>query len=157
MSGLKGNNFHHMTKTGLALAPQSVTSGNAVGETIVTPWNYGRQITFLIAGGAFAASADLTVLRVQVRDKDSGAWTNAVDKDGSTLNIPGTFDNDGDLEGKMIRATVDFSTIDGNTYDAIRIFATEAGGAAALIGAVYVISDLYSKPSGDSELILSLQ
>lgn len=55
--GLKGNNFHHANVVGLALAPQSLNNGAGTGVTISEPWSIGRQISFILAGGAFAASS----------------------------------------------------------------------------------------------------
>lgn len=150
---LKGNNFWHATKTGVALAPQTVAAaGTGTGATIAEPWVYGRQITFLLMAGAIGSSATATCKVQGLRRDDGTTWEALKEDDGSTdLAFTAASMNDaGAFENGMLRGTIDFSRISATTYKAIRlIFA--ATTQSYLVSAAYVISDLYQHPSGDTD------
>lgn len=155
--GLKGNNFFHNNKTGTALQPQSVSNTTVAGETIVEPWRIGRQITFILLGGAFASSANGACTVQGLRRDDGTTWEALKESDGTTdLEFTATaLDDGGALEGDRLLGTIDMGDIDGETYEAIRLSFEEDATAAMLVGAAYVISDLYARPSGDTDDLFS--
>lgn len=153
---LKGNNFFHATVTGNAVDPQSISNATVAGNTISEPWKTGRQISFLLLGGDFAATGSLTV-DVQGQRIDTGAWENLKEDDGTTdLEFTQTsMDDGGTLENGSLLGTIDVSRLDGTTYKAIRLNVTEENTAACLFGAAYVISDLYAHVSGETDDLFS--
>lgn len=153
---LKGNNFFHANSVGNAVDPQSINGATVAGNTILMPWRDGRQISFILLGGAFASSGSLTV-DVQGQKISDGTWENLKENDGTTdLEFTETKMNDGGtLENGKLLGTIDFSRINGTVYKAIRLSVTEDGSAACLFGAAYVVSGLYNKPSGDTDDLFS--
>lgn len=161
---MKGHNFHHKVLIGAALKPQSVisssNSGVAAGETIKEPWNYGNQLSFILMGGTFAASADGSC-KIQGQKRSDDSWVTLKEKDGATdLQFTVTLlDNggglDGDSAGKVALGTIPMSKLDAVTYKAIRIYFVETGGGAMLVAAPYIISELLSEPSGTVDDLFS--
>ena len=149
---LKGNNFHHCHSVGVALVPQSVTNTSVNGAEIAEPFRTGRQLTFIIQGGAFAATVD-GAMAVQGKRRDTGSWEAITEQDGTTaLVVTATLlDDGGDLENGIVTATLPDYAFDAVTYASVRLRFTEGGNAAALIAASYVISDLYEIPSGATD------
>lgn len=148
---LKGNNFQHSIIHGLALETQGVgTGGTITGNTISEPWSLGRQLSFLLVGGDHGAAATATC-EVEVRQRGTSTWVNQLEFDGVT-NLDFTASKLADtaeLEDNTILGTIDLATIDGVTYDAVRLLYTRGAQAVDVeIGAAYIISDLYTKPGG---------
>ena len=153
---LKGNNFWHATKTGVALVPQTVAAaGTGTGATITEPWIYGRQITFLLMAGAIGTSATATC-KVQGQRRDTSAWEALKEDNGSTdLAFTATSLADaGAFENGLLRGTIDFSRISGDTYKAIRLIFVAAVESYA-VAAAYAIYDLHKHPSGDTDDIFA--
>lgn len=150
---MKGNNFHHANEPGLALAPQSVTNTTVNGAEIKEPWTRGRQISFILLGGAFAATVDGALVIQGLRRDDGSTWEALKEYDGSTdLAFTETLlDDGGGAENAAVLGTVPLSDVDAETYKSMRVSFTESGNAAALIGVAYVISDLYRRPSGATD------
>lgn len=149
---MKGHNFHHKTVTGLALVPTTINSGGTAtitGATIVEPQQVGRQISFILIGGAFASSSSVTVV-VQGQKRSDSLWETVKDKGGSVdLQFTATLMDDAQqLEAGRILGTVPLNYWKADTYKAIRLLATADAAADALVGAVYIISDLYKEVSG---------
>jgi len=154
---MKGNNFFHDAFCGVALVPQSVTNTSAVGVTIKEPWTRGRQIAFLLMGGAQAATVD-GKMEIQGLQRDDGTtWATLKEYDGSTdLEFTVTLlDDAGDFENGLVLGTIPLSHVDSETYSAIRVKYTEGGNAASLICVGYVIYDLFEKPSGMTDDLFS--
>lgn len=153
MSNHPGMNFFHMVKVGVAIAPQSISGATVNGSAIVEPWKFGRQISFLLAGGAFASSS-VGACTVQGRARSDGStWSPLKQSDGTTnLIFTATALADaGALEGGLLLGTLDLGDVNSETYEAIRLSYVESGSAAQLISASYVISGLYTQPSGTSD------
>jgi len=145
---LVGRNFFETIVHGAALGPLSLNNSVGTGATIATPWKIGRQISFLLVGGDFAAGGALTV-EVEVQQISDDAWVNQPEGDGTTdleFTLAEIADT-GTLEDGTLLGTIDLSDIDGNTYKAIRLLVTETATQAVVVGAAYIISDLYKHPS----------
>lgn len=146
---------------GLAVAPQSIASAATInGATIAAPWLKGRNISFIIAGGAMGATTSLQV-KVQQQKISDSTWVNMTRKDGTTVLEfpPADLDDAQALEAGALIGTLDCSDIDGTTYKAIRLVVIENGGGAntVLFSAVYVITDVYTHPSGQVDKLHLLQ
>ena len=149
---MKGNSLVHATKSGLALAPQSVNNGTVNGPTISEPWKHGRQIVFTFLGGVWAATVDGIAKIQRLLRSDMSTWDDLPNAAGADLEFTQTLlDDTGDGESAIIRGTLDLTAIDATTYAAIRLVYIEGGSAAALVGALYEIFDLYTHPSGDTD------
>src|SRR5688572_29245240 len=71
---MKGNNLHHRIITGAAIVPVSIASGAATAVAIPdTTLRKGRQLHFILLGGAFAAGATATCV-VQGQKRSDAAW-----------------------------------------------------------------------------------
>lgn len=145
-------NIFHVTKSGLALAPQSVASATVNGATIQAPWSYGNQIRFLLLGGAFAAGSSGRV-KVQGQRIDDDSWEALKEYDGTTdLEFTVTaLDDAGALENGYLSGTLDLARVDVETYQAIRLTATAENANAQLFAAAYEIFELYETPSGGTD------
>jgi len=155
---MKGNNFHHANKSGLALAPQSVNNATVTGPAIEEPWRSGNQLSFILLGGAFASGVDGAMTVQGLRRDDGTTWEALKESDGTTdLAFTATLlDDAGGLEGGSVVGTLPFDSGGyEETYKSVRLSYTESGSAAALIGAAYVISDLRGKVSGQSDDLFS--
>ena len=146
---LKGNNFHHHTTGGLALKPQTINGATVDGEDILVPQFYGRQVSFRLLAGAFAAVAQLVV---KIEEEDSaGTLTFVQDKNGADLQFTATKTVDGgELENGSLLGTVDCSFLALDTK-IIRLKVQETASQNALVAASYEISDLYKVPSGQDD------
>jgi hypothetical protein len=156
---MPGRNPFHANKHGVALVPQSVNNATADGATILEPWKFGRWITFIFIGGAWAATVDGQLEVHGLARSDGTTWGPIVGADGSTTLAfdPTLLDDAGEGENGSFIGSLDLSAIDGNTYKAIRLEYAEGGSAAALVGAAYYISDLYTHPGGDDEYLYQQQ
>ena len=160
--GLANKNLlYESSFVGLAVAPQSIASAATVnGATIAAPWLKGRNISFIILGGAMGATTSLQV-KVQQQKISDSSWVNMTRKDAATvLEFPAAdLDDAQALEGGALLGTLDCSDIDGTTYKAIRLVVIENGGGAntVLFGAAYVITDPYSHPTGQVDKLHLLQ
>lgn len=156
---MPGRNPFHANKHGVALVPQSVNNATADGATILEPWKHGRWITFIFIGGAWAATVDGQLEVHGLLRSDGTTWEPIVGADGSTtLAFLVTALDDGGLgENGALIGSLDLTHIDGSTYKAIRLEYAEGGSAAALVGAAYYISGLYTEPGGDTEYLYAQQ
>lgn len=154
----KGNNFFSSVVVGLALAPQSVGQASASGATISEPWRIGRQISFILLGGVFGTAVAATCKLEGLLRSDGATWQTLKQDDGIT-DLGFTASKLADtaaLELGALLGTVDVSRLDSTTYKAIRLKYTQSTSAVtALIGAAYVISDLYSRPSTQTDDLFS--
>lgn len=157
---LHGRNFFHNNDVGTALVPQSIASAATVtGPAITEPWNRGRQLSFILLGGAFGATTSLAITVQGLRRDDGTTWEALKQSDGTT-NLTFTEANldDGDaIENGYVLGTVDLADVDSATYEAMRLSVTENGGGAntVLLAAAYSISDLYKRPSGETDDLFS--
>lgn len=145
---LKGNNFWMSVKAGVAIKPQSIGAATVNGETILAPWKTGRQITFILQGGAFS-STSVGHCVLQVRNADA-TWEAS---DPALAFTTSKLADSGALEGSYLLATFDFSDVVGleRLHDAIRLSYTQDTSAQTqLISASYVISDLFKHPSTEA-------
>ena len=148
---MKGDNFFHKVKVGLAVETQSVgQSATATGVTIDTPWIHGRQLSFLLVGGDHGAAATATC-KVQARQISDAQWVTLKEADGTT-DLGFTAANLADtaaLEDGTLLGTIDMGFLNGDVYDAVRLlYVRGAEAVSALVGAAYIISDLYGHASG---------
>lgn len=146
---LRGNNFHMRVLHGLALETKATgTGGTTTGATIVEPWHKGREISFLLVGGDHGAAATATCV-VQGRRRDNASWEALKNKAGTDLQFTASKLADGGaLEDGTLLGTVPLENVDNETYDAMRLLYTRGAQAVdTLVGAAYIISDLYTCPS----------
>lgn len=158
--GMVGKNFFHRQYVGLALAAQSIAAAATVnGADITEPQRKGRQITFILTGGAIAANGSLQVL-IKGKKRSDGTYVTLKKKDGTTdLEFTATLMDDAtQLENGVIIGTLDMGDVDWETYGGLRLTAIEnggSGGGAVLLAASYVISDLFTEPSGMTDDIFA--
>lgn len=152
---MKGKNFHHHNIVGLAVAPKDYNGVATVGATIKEPWTKGRQLSFILIGGAFASSASLTCV-VQGQKRSDDSWVTLKEHDGSTdLEFTQTkLDDTAEIEGGALLGTIPLNTIDVETYKALRLLPT-GSAHSQIFGASYIISDLYTSPSGQEDDLFS--
>lgn len=150
-----GRNPFHANIHGVALVPQSVTNTNVAGATILEPWKKGRWLTFIFIGGAWAATVNGKLEVQGLARSDGVTWATLTEADGTTdLEFLATLLDDGGAgENGAFIGSLDLTHIDGVTYKAVRLKYTESGNAAALVGAAYYISGLYSEPGGDTDYL----
>ena len=153
---LKGNQIYEKVLFARCLDSQSIGQTTVNGTAITAPWRKGRQISFIVNGGAFASGADGAIV-IQVQKKSDSSWVNMTDKDGNTLQFPvALLDDAGGAESAIRIGTVDLSRVDGDTYKAMRVAFTNAGAGAMLIGIAAMISDLYAHPSAQTDDLYAL-
>ena len=147
---MKGNNFQHQIQHGLALETQGVGTGGVItGKTIKEPWRVGRQISFLLVGGDHGAAATATCKVQGLKRSDGTTWENLKESDGTTdLEFTASkLADTAELEDGTLLGTMHLSTVDGSTYEAMRLLYTRGAQAVDVeIGAAYIISDLYTVP-----------
>jgi len=151
---LHGRNFFHAHLVQLAVAPQSIASAATVnGQTVVEPWNWGRQLSIILLGGAFGATTSLAVTVQGLKRSDGTTWEALKESDDVTnlAFTPTLLDDATIIENGYLMGTIDLGDVDSEVYEAIRISVTENGGGAnaVLFAAVYVIADLYARPGGE--------
>src|SRR6185436_7779618 len=144
---MKGNNFFHANKVGVAIAPVSIASGAATAVAISEPWKLGEQITFVLQGGAFAAGATATCV-VQGQKRSDDAWENHKNAVGTDIAFtPAKLAKSGALENGVLIGTIPVIDFDSSKYKAVRLLFTAGTANAQLISASYVISELRRVPS----------
>lgn len=151
---LRGNNLLQRCYFGPAVVPQSISNATVNGATISEPWVKGRQIAFFFAGGAFAASANLTI-KVQGQKRSDDSWVTLKDAKGTNdLEVsPTAIDDTGALENGVLAGSIDMADVDGVTYKALRLTVQESATAAALVCVVYVIYDVRSTPVTNTDYL----
>lgn len=150
-------NFHHSHLIGLALAPQSVNNAVVNGAAIAEPWSLGRLLSFILIGGAFGTAATGTLIVQGLKRSDGTTWEALKDKDNATLAFPvADLADAGPLEAGAILGSVPLGRVDGITYKSVRLVYDNDVAVAVLIGAAYVISDLYAEPSGQADHLFAL-
>lgn len=154
-----GRNFHHCVKTGLAVPPISLSNANttATSVAIVEPWNQFRQLSFLLIGGIFATSGQLTATVQGRLRSDHSTWAALKDKNGDDLVFPAAKIGDGDaLENGLLLGTLPLRDVDAETYEAVRLVLAETATAACLVGAAYVLSDPHAESTGQADELFAL-
>lgn len=150
-------NFQHSHLCGLALAPQSVNNAVVNGAEIKEPWSLARQLTFIVTGGAFGTAATGTLKVQGLKRSDGTTWEALKDKDGNDLAFPVADVADaGPLENGCVIGTLPLGRVDGVTYKSVRLVYDNDVAVAVLIGASYVLSDLYVEPSGQADRLFAL-
>ena len=160
---MKGNNFFLQVADGsaatpfVAIPPNDCNNETVAGNTISEPWNKGRQLAFLVALGAVAAGAVLSITVQGLRRDDGATWEALKESDGVT-DLKWTAAELGDADdGKGGVGTLDLTRIDGETYKAIRLSVTNAAAFSALVSASYVIFDLLRHPSDTVDQLFTKQ
>lgn len=154
---MKGNNSFRRTYRGVAIVPQSVTTATVDGATITEPHLLGRQIMFVLLGGAIAATVTGIICRVQGQKRSDSTWATLKENDGTTdLAFTAAKIQDGTaFELGSIIGTVPLDKkrgtggFDGEIYKAIRLQFVAGGTGAALVAADYSISDIYAMRDDD--------
>jgi len=146
-----GGNFFHKVEVGLALETQGVGSGGTItGAAIKEPWRKCRQLSFLLVGGDHGTAATATCV-VQGQKRSDDAWEALKENDGAT-DLQFTASDLGDgaaLEDGVLLGTIDLSTVDSETYKAVRLLYTRGAQAVECeVGGAYILSDFYRMPSG---------
>lgn len=145
---MKGNNFFHANKVGIAIAPVSIASGAATAVVISEPWKLGEQLTFILQGGAFAAGATATCVVQGLLRSDGSTWEAHKNAVGTDIAFaPAKLAKGGALENGVLIGTIPVIDLDSSKYKAIRLLFTAGTANAQLIGASYVISELRRVPS----------
>ena len=148
-------NFHENVEVGLALLPQVVAAVAKSGATILEPWKKGRTLSFILLGGAMTTDDALTIT-LQGQKIADDSWAALTDLDGDTLTFTTTKTADAAaLDSGSLIGSIPLSKIDGDTYKAVRIVAVNGVAQNVILGAAYVISDLYSAPSSMTDDLLS--
>lgn len=154
-----GKNFFHAVKTGVAVPPVSLSNANtsSTSVAIVEPWRQFRQLSFLMIGGAFATSGQLTATIQGLARSDGTTWSALKDKAGNDLVFPAAKIGDGDaLENGALLGTIPLSDVDSDTYKAVRILLAETATAACLVGVAYILSDPHSESTGQADELFAL-
>jgi hypothetical protein len=154
--------FHESVIPGVALAPVAVGTAGALGLAIVNPWREGRLLNIFLMAGVLHAS-DVFTVTVQARRIGTSTW-DPVKINGGVGNLTFTVaetSKGGDVEGGVLLGTINLARLKsgaaGNLppvssvqyeYDALRLaFANSNNTSPGVIGACYIISDLFSVPS----------
>lgn len=155
---MSGNNFQHEIKAGVALVPQSVANATINGATISEPWKIGRQISFILVGGAFAASATATCAVQGLKRSDGTTWEALLNKNGVAVAFPAAkLADTAALENGSLLGTLPLRDINNATYKALRItFTAIHATATMLVGCVYVISGARRLPSGQADELFAI-
>lgn len=140
--------FHQMI-AGLvaALSTRDVNNTTANGATISEPWKIGRQLVFILTGGAWGSGAD-GICKVQGRLRsDHSTWQDVQNVSASDLEFTQTkLDDGGAGEGASLCGTVDLERVDSTTYEALRITFINGASASQLVSVTSFIFDLYKHP-----------
>lgn len=155
---MNGNNLIHQVLVGLALEPKATgTGGSTTGATISEPWAKGRKISFLLVGGDHGTAATATCV-VQVQKRSDDSWVSLLDATGTAVAFTASkLADTGALEDGTLLGELDATRIDSTTYKAIRLLYTRGAQAVdTLVGAAYIISDLYTLPSGNTNELAAL-
>lgn len=155
---MKGNNFFHANRTGVAIKPVSLASAAATATQIDEPWKYGDQITFFLLAGVFAAGATATCTIQGLKRSDGTTWETIKNAAGTDIGFTASELADGGaLEtAGFFQGTLNLYDVDSTTYKALRILFTAGTANAQLIAAAYVISDLKRVPSGQTDKLFAL-
>jgi hypothetical protein len=156
--GMRGNNFQHKVLAGVALVPQSVGQATVNGATISEPWKKAKQISFILIGGVFGTAVAATCKVQGLRRSDGTTWDNLKQWDTTTdLGFTASKLADAaELENGYLLGTLDLTQLDGVTYKALRLQYIQAtGSVTALMGAAFVLSDLYVEPGGQADDLFS--
>lgn len=149
---------HENVFAGVALVPGNVDDSPTInGATIVEPWKKGRNLAFHLIAGAMTTNDALTIT-IQVQKRSDDSWTPMLDRLGASLIFTVSKASDGGvLDGGHLLGTIDLERADGNTYKAIRLSAVNAVAQNVVLGAAYEISDVYSRPTSQTDDLLSKQ
>lgn len=148
------------------MAPQNVNNTQINGDTIVSPWRFGRRLLFTLIAGALASSDSLT-FRVQARREGTTTWDN-MDQGGTF----GTSVTDFGLvqtqaatsgtsaarlkDGKPVYIELDLNRLKVSKdqgaafdYDALRLTAVNGAAQNVLTGATAQVFDLWKTPNDE--------
>jgi len=159
--GMKGNNIGQRIalpfKGGVAIAPEDCNNETVEGTAIVEPWNYGRQIAFQALHGVIHNSAVLS-WKIQGRLRADGTtWEDIQNNADPAADLEFDTVDEATIDGLGIFGSLDLSTIDGETYEAIRLIVVNGAAQSALVGASYFIYDLYRHPSDTDDQLSDKQ
>lgn len=147
---MKGHNFQYHNKPYRALAPQTVTDAATVnGDDISEPWRIGRQLSFILLGGALPAGITAATFTVQGKKISDGSYEAIKAGDGVTdltFTAAKTIDA-GELDGGRLLGTIPLNLLNLEAYSALRLSLTTAGTGAYLVAAAAVLSELVSFPA----------
>lgn len=160
------DNIGEMVEVRQALAPIVVDDAPVIeGATILNAHKVGRQLSFILAAGAMAAT-DALAIEVEGSLDGGTTWENVKDKDGNDLVFTLSKVSDGgQLEDGVLIGTIPLdrankrdltndSVRDTPFYDAYRITAVNAVAQDVLLSAVAVISDLFERASVEVDDLL---
>jgi hypothetical protein len=152
---MRGNNFHLANIVGVALSVQGANNETINGDAIVRPWEQGRQITFLWAGGPFAASSSGR-LQFQYQDASDDSWNALTESDGTTqLEFTATdFDDTGAAEDGVLIGTIPLEYVPA-AAKALRVNLISEGAQLINGGVAYIISDLHKHPAATADQLFS--
>lgn len=157
--GLRGNNFHHQNTVVSMLVPTVVDDDPTIlGSWIVEPWEKAAQLAIILTAGAMAATDAVTVA-LQGRRRDTGAAEALKEADGTTdlkFTLAATSDG-GALDTGVLLGTLRLDTMDGETYDAVRITCDNAVAQNVTIAAVGVLCDQREHSTGQTDDLFSKQ
>ena len=145
---MRGKNFHYLIAALSAHIPtQTINNATVNGADIVEPWQTGRQVVFLVNGGAWPATTDFRA-RVQGKRRSDGVWETVKGKDGATdLEFTqAKLDDAGAGENGALLGTLYLNEVDSDVYSAVRLSLQNTVATAAVIGVTSFITDLQSHP-----------
>lgn len=155
---LRGNNFFHQVIVSPAIPPQSITAATVNGNALSEPWRTARQLAIVFAGGAFTALSSGRLRLQGLLRSDGTTWEDIQSLLSVDLEFPpAKLDDAGAGENGALLGTVDLSDINGVTYKSLRVtYEEETAAVAQLVSIVYVLFDLYSHPSGQTDELFAL-
>lgn len=134
--------------SGVAILPQAMTAGQAYdGATITKPHLKGRLLQFIVMSGALTS---VSALKIKVQGMTAaGDWEDVQSDTAHGTAVDLQFDaaetlDDADLENGVLMGHV---PIDRLPYESYRLVVETLTGGNAVIGAVYLIKDLFDHPS----------
>lgn len=158
MAGIIARDPLYYNRYGRALPTSAITSGTVDGDTVDLLGLGASYVTFVVTADSVASGATLAIV-VQGQRRDTGAWETLKEADGTT-NLAFTASKlaDGaELEtNKYLAGSVEVGRL-SKLYKAVRISATESGGAAVDIAAMWHASDLTLNEGGAADDLLEKQ
>lgn len=155
---MKGNNFFERHVVLAHILPLSVNNTTAAGAWIVEPWQKGRQLSFVLEGGAIGTASTGTA-KVQGRLRGTSTAVTLFEPDGTTelQYDPAALSDTAAFEGGALLGTLDLTRISSETYDAVRLLYDNDVAVANLVSCIAIISDLYEHPSTQVDYLYERQ
>lgn len=158
MAGIIARDPLYYNRYGRALPTSAITSATVNGDTVNLLGLGASYVTFVVTADSVATGAVLAIT-VQGQRKDDDSWEALKEADGTT-NLTFTaakLADAGELEtNKYLAGSVEVGRI-SKDYKAVRISATESGGFAVDIAAMWHASDLISAGGGAADDLLEKQ